>query len=42
MPALVTADVNVAPDGAVEAGDVVLVHSDPRDLPRIVLLSQAT
>ncbi len=27
---------------AVEAGDVVLVRSDPRDLPRIVTLSRAT
>ncbi len=45
-PALVTADVGVAigagTDVAVEAGDVVLVRSDPRDLPRIVSLSKAT
>jgi P-type Cu2+ transporter len=45
-PALVTADVGVAigagTDVAVEAGDVVLVRSDPRDLPRIVELSKAT
>ena len=27
---------------AVEAGDVVLVRSDPRDVPRIVALSKAT
>ena len=27
---------------AVEAGDVVLVRSDPRDVPRIVALSRAT
>jgi Cu2+-exporting ATPase len=45
-PALLTADVGVAigagTNVAVEAGDVVLVRSDPRDIPRIIRLSKAT
>jgi Cu2+-exporting ATPase len=45
-PALVTADVGVAigagTDVAVEAGDIVLVRSDPRDISRIISLSRAT
>ena len=45
-PALVTADVGIAmgagTEVAVEAGDIVLVRSDPRDVPRIVALSRAS
>jgi Cu2+-exporting ATPase len=45
-PALVTANDGVAigagTDVAVEAGDIVLVRNDPRDIPRIIALSRAT
>jgi P-type Cu2+ transporter len=45
-PALVTANVGIAigagTDVAVESGDIVLVRSDPRDVPRIIALSRAS
>lgn len=45
-PALATADIGIAigagTDVAVEAGHIVLVRSDPRDIPRIVALSRST
>lgn len=45
-PALATANIGIAigagTDVAVEAGHIVLVRSDPRDVPRIVSLSRAT
>jgi len=44
-PALATADIGIAigagTDVAVEAGHIVLVKSDPRDIPRIITLSRA-
>jgi Cu2+-exporting ATPase len=45
-PAVLSADVAVAigagTDVAVEAGDVVLVRSDPRDMPLIIAISRAS
>ncbi len=45
-PALATADIGIAigagTDVAVEAGHIVLVRSDPRDIPRIITLSRST
>ncbi len=45
-PALLTANVGVAigagTDVAVEAGDIVLVRNDPRDVSKIIALSKAT
>src|SRR5215217_1259761 len=45
-PALVTANVGIAigagTNVAVEAGDIVLVRNDPRDVARIIRLSKAT
>jgi Cu2+-exporting ATPase len=45
-PALVTSDVGIAIGAgtkvAVEAGDIVLVRSDPRDVARVIALSRSS
>jgi P-type Cu2+ transporter len=45
-PALVSADVGIAigagTDVAIESGGIILMRSDPRDIPRIIRLSRAS
>jgi len=45
-PAILSADVGIAigagTDVAVEAGGIILVRNDPRDIPRIISLSKAS
>ena len=42
MPSGVGIAIGAGTDVAVEAGDIVLVRSNPRDVPRIIPLSRAS